>query len=269
MHGDSLSLLRRQKQRERHLHRRLFELLLQIQPSALGSPLSLLAHLQDEEKHGLLLFLGSVLCNALLCPNPSSLVSSIQTIHKQLQRLVLVESCSENRCLTPELLYNLGVLSMDCPIHPITIPLVVNELFALFQDEDLRLRSYACRFSAMLFSELVGSAKEGDAQIARSMHRATYRKTTYLEATESTQTKTESPSEPEYVFNPSDYSFESVVKIFVAKMNSVAEERELLCFGQTMLYVLFGAKDHILERDVTILVNVLFEFLRRALCERR
>ena len=113
-------------------------------------------HLQDEEKHGLLLFLGSVLRNALLSPSPSSLVSTIQTIHKQLQRHVATEPCSENRCLTPELLYNLGVLSMDCPIHPITIPLVVNELFSLFQDEDLRLRSFACRYSAMLFSELVG-----------------------------------------------------------------------------------------------------------------
>ena len=92
----------------------------------------------------------------IVSPSPSSLVSTIQTIHKQLQRHVATESCSENRCLTPELLYNLGVLSMDCPIHPITIPLVVNELFSLFQDEDLRLRSFACRYSAMLFSELVG-----------------------------------------------------------------------------------------------------------------
>lgn len=37
---------------------------------------------------------------------------------------------------------------------------------------------------------------------------------------------------------------------------------ELLCYSQTIMYILFGSRDQILERDVTILVNVLFEFLR-------
>lgn len=162
MHGDIISFLRRQKQRERHFHRRLFDLLFQIQPCSFCTSSALPSHHQDEEKHGLLLFLGSVLRNALLSPTPSALVSTIQTIHKQLQRHILIETCSENRCLAPELLYDLGVLSMDCPIYPITIPLVVNELFSLFQDEDLRLRSYACRYSAMLFSELVGLRERSD-----------------------------------------------------------------------------------------------------------
>ena len=42
----------------------------------------------------------------------------------------------------------------------------------------------------------------------------------------------------------------------------MTEIAELLCYSQTLMYILFGSRDHILERDVTILVNVLFEFLR-------
>ena len=42
----------------------------------------------------------------------------------------------------------------------------------------------------------------------------------------------------------------------------MTEVNELLCYSQTVMYILFGCRDQILERDVTILVNVLFEFLR-------
>lgn len=40
------------------------------------------------------------------------------------------------------------------------------------------------------------------------------------------------------------------------------EVRELLCYAQTVVSILFGSRELILERDVTILVNILFEFLR-------
>ena len=42
----------------------------------------------------------------------------------------------------------------------------------------------------------------------------------------------------------------------------VSDVRDLLCYAQTIQYILFGARDYLLERDVTILVNILFEFLR-------
>lgn len=38
---------------------------------------------------------------------------------------------------------------------------------------------------------------------------------------------------------------------------------ELLCYAQTLLFILFSSRDTLLERDITILVNSLFSFLRR------
>ena len=60
-------------------------------------------------------------------------------------------------CIIPELYYHICIISMELPIPGITVPLIVNEFFSLFQREDTELRSYICRNCSMLFSEFVRS----------------------------------------------------------------------------------------------------------------
>ena len=59
------------------------------------------------------------------------------------------------------------------------------------------------------------------------MDRKYYRKSTYMKEQEETQQPTEpkkeEKTEEQYVYNPSDYSFENVIKIFITKMNSGKE----------------------------------------------
>ena len=45
-------------------------------------------------------------------------------------------------------------------------------------------------------------------------------------------------------------------------MNGVADVHQLIGYAQIVLYILSASREHILERDVTILVNLLMEFLR-------
>ena len=58
--------------------------------------------------------------------------------------------------LIPELYYQICLISIQHPIPGITVPLIVNEFFALFQNDNAEVRSYVCRQCAMLFSEFVG-----------------------------------------------------------------------------------------------------------------
>ena len=59
------------------------------------------------------------------------------------------------------------------------------------------------------------------------MDRKYYRKSTYMKEQEETQQPTEpkkeEKKEEQYVYNPSDYSFENVIKIFITKMNGGKE----------------------------------------------
>ena len=66
-----------------------------------------------------------------------------------------LETLSEVICIIPELYYQICVISMEYPLPGITVPLIVNEIFSLFKSEDHELRSFSCRYGAMLFSELV------------------------------------------------------------------------------------------------------------------
>ena len=69
--------------------------------------------------------------------------------------MMRLETLSEVICIIPELYYQICVISMEYPIPGITVPLIVNEIFSLFKSEDYELRSFSCRYGAMLFSELV------------------------------------------------------------------------------------------------------------------
>ena len=110
-----------------------------------------------------------------------------------------IETVSEVVCLVPELYYQICIISMEYPISGITVPLMVNEVFGLFKQENQDLRSFSCRYGAMLFSELV----------TRSMDHKYFRNRDYQ------ITK----KEEMYVYNPVDYTFESIIRIFITKMN--------------------------------------------------
>lgn len=69
--------------------------------------------------------------------------------------MMRLETLSEVICIIPELYYQICVISMEYPLPGITVPLIVNEIFSLFKSEDYELRSFSCRYGAMLFSELV------------------------------------------------------------------------------------------------------------------
>lgn len=52
------------------------------------------------------------------------------------------------------------------------------------------------------------------------MDRKFYRKSNYMEQHEQQLTETKKEEKEEvYVYNPSDYSFENVIRIFITKMN--------------------------------------------------
>lgn len=126
------------------------------------------------------------------------------------------ETVSEVVCLVPELYYQICVISMEFPISGITVPLMVNEVFSLFKQENKELQSFSCRYGAMLFSELV----------TRSMDHKYFRNRDY-QITKG-QDQSENPSnkrkEEVYIYNPSDYTFESVIRIFITKMNGGNED---------------------------------------------
>lgn len=157
------------------------------------------------------------------------------------------------RCMIPELYYHMCIISMEFPVSGITVPLILNEFFLLFQRTETEIRSYASRYCGMLFSEL----------ILRSVDRKYFKKNQYMEshASETPATEKEEKKE-EYVYNPNEYSLESILKILLTKMSTITEVYELLCYSQTILYILFSSRDTVLERDITILVNSLFGFLR-------
>ena len=171
---------------------------------------------QTEEKIAYLHFLGSILRNFLLASDSSIFVNTIPTVYKQLQKLMRTETVSEVVCLVPELYYQICVISMEFPISGITVPLMVNEVFSLFKQENNELQSFSCRYGAMLFSELV----------TRSMDHKYFRNRDY-QITKG-QDQSENPSnkkkEEVYIYNPSDYTFESVIRIFITKMNGGSED---------------------------------------------
>ena len=88
---------------------------------------------------------------------------------------------------------------------------MVNEVFSLFKQENQDLRSFSCRYGAMLFSELV----------TRSMDHKYFRNRDYQITKEQGQSENGSTKKNEevYVYNPIDYTFESVIRIFITKMN--------------------------------------------------
>ena len=179
------------------------------------------------------------------------------------------------RCMIPELYYHMCIISMEFPVSGITVPLILNEFFSLFQRTETEIRSYASRYCGMLFSELVGIVSPFHLQILRSVDRKYFKKNQYMESHASEMPATEKEEKKEeYVYNPNEYSFESILKILLTKMSTsgcdviasrvVTEVYELLCYSQTILYILFSSRDTVLERDITILVNSLFGFLRRS-----
>ena len=153
MHGNPHSLPGLSQCRDRYFHRRLSVLLFQVFPCSIGKGACCLLT-QDEEKHSLLCFLSSVLRNFLLSPSPSTLVSPLPSIHKHLQQL-LADPNMEIRCLVPDILFSLSLLSISIPLPSLPLPVLLNELFSLLGSEDIRLRSSVCRCTGLLFSELV------------------------------------------------------------------------------------------------------------------
>lgn len=96
-----------------------------------------------------------ILRNFLLASDNSVFIANVPSIYKQLQKFMRQETLSEVLCLIPELYYQICVISMEYPLPGITVPLIVNEMFSLFKREEYKLRSFSCRYGAMLFSELV------------------------------------------------------------------------------------------------------------------
>lgn len=125
--------------------------------------------------------------------------------------MMRIETVSEVVCLVPELYYQICIISMEYPISGITVPLMVNEVFGLFKQENQDLRSFSCRYGAMLFSELV----------TRSMDHKYFRNRDYQITKEQDQSESTSTKKKEemYVYNPVDYTFESIIRIFITKMN--------------------------------------------------
>lgn len=113
-------------------------------------------YMQEEERSAYLRFLGAILRNYPLASDANVMVSHIPSIYKQLKRLVHYETNIGIACMIPEYYYHICIISMEFPIPGITVPLIVNEFFSLFQREEAELRSFVCRNCAMLFSEFVG-----------------------------------------------------------------------------------------------------------------
>ena len=153
MHGNPHPLPGLSQCGDRYFHRRLSVLLFQVFSCSIGSGTCCLIT-QDEEKHSLLCFLSSILRSFLLSPSPSTLVSPLPSIHKHLQHL-LSDSNTEIRCLVPDILFSLSLLSISIPLPSLPLPVLLNELFSLLGSEDVRLRSSVCRCTGLLFSELV------------------------------------------------------------------------------------------------------------------
>ena len=86
------------------------------------------------------------------------------------------------RCMIPELYYHMCIISMEFPVSGITVPLILNEFFSLFQRTETEIRSYASRYCGMLFSELVGIVSPFHLQILRSVDRKYFKKNQYMES---------------------------------------------------------------------------------------
>ena len=115
--------------------------------------------LQIEEEIAYLRFLCCVLRNMQLATDASVYVSNVPAIFKKLQKRMRLEPALEIISLIPEIYFHICVVSMEFPIPGITVPLMVNEFFSLFKSPSRELRSFACRYGAMLFSELVGERR--------------------------------------------------------------------------------------------------------------
>ena len=113
--------------------------------------------LQTEEEIAYLRFLCCVLRNVQLASDASIYISNVPAVFKKLQKRMRLDPGSEILSLIPEIYFHICVVSMEFSIPGVTVPLMVNEFFSLFKSPDLELRSFACRYGAMLFSELVGS----------------------------------------------------------------------------------------------------------------
>lgn len=87
--------------------------------------------------------------------DPAVMSSHIPSIFKQLKKIMRYETSITVNCYIPELYYQICMISMEYPIPGITVPLIVNEFFALFQREESEIRSCVCRNCSNLFSEFV------------------------------------------------------------------------------------------------------------------
>ena len=166
-------------------------------------------------------FLGTQLRSFLLAPDRSIFNATLPSIFKSLQRMMHYDASIDVRCMIPELYYHMCVISMEFPVSGITVPLILNEFFSLFQRTETEIRSYASRYCGMLFSELVGTVSPVHLQILRSVDRKYFKKNQYMESHASETASAEKEEKKDgYVYNPNEYSFESILKILMTKMST-------------------------------------------------
>lgn len=163
-------------------------------------------------------FLGVLLRGYMLAPDKAVFTTHLPSIFKSLQRIINYDTSLDVRCMIPELYYHICVISLEFPISGITVPLLLNEFFSLFQHKEMEIRSYSSRYCGMLFSELVRFPRFSHFQILRSVDRKYFKKNQYMENHANEDAEPEKKEE-KWVYNPMEYTFENILKILLSKMS--------------------------------------------------